>query len=201
VDALALEILDDPIFLTSPAWDSPMLAPHFAAASRRALEIADQWKTMTPESPAIDRTDDLLRWWLDDDSNATTVVGDVPLSQALANPQGRRAWLAQFFFIRTQTRATDAELDILESLVDRCGADWRAWLRAPEGRQPPFVRVLQRERPGYAMLAGNMDIPVPLDAYVVRENRIATVFFGSVFPPRGDLPDSLFIEYVAQRDL
>ena len=75
---------------------------------------------------------------------------------------------------------------------------WRAWLQAPEGRDSPFVKSYRRDRFAYTILVRNPDIPGAHDAYLVQENRLVELFFGSIFPARGWAPDALLLERVAE---
>jgi O-antigen ligase len=224
-DALALEILNDPAFLTAPTWDTPALAPHRETVVQRAIAISAEFldRAGARPPPQLAYVHHLLRWWTGDDRAADefeerapavaaappgpTVVGpDTPgwlvlRDAATLKGDARRKLLARFLFARTEKPADPAQLAVLDRLVDRCGTDWRAWLQAPEGRDAPFVKIYRRNRVPYPILARNMDIPVAHDAYLIQENLLASLFFDFVFPERGYLPDAFLLNYVAARDL
>lgn len=233
-DAFALEMLNDPRFVTSPAWEVGPLRELHDGTIKRAVQIADELAARVPaaDQRALRYTRDLLRWWLGDDSVRAQLAATAPVAArsffadgsregtaALARPLRpttpgwqvlhaalerageRRELLQRFIFIAQQKPATTDELDVLEALLNHLGADWRAWLQCAAGREPPFLRTYRRERPGYPVLAGNLDVPVPVDDYLVQENGLAQMFFGFVFPERGRLPDPVLVQYVAEHDL
>ncbi|RME71388.1 MAG: hypothetical protein D6781_04330, partial [Verrucomicrobia bacterium] len=208
IDAFAIELLRRPAALTSPFWQAETLAPHLAAAVRRACEIAPR---LGPEE-AMTRTTRLLLWWLGEaplpmpvapstDTPTQNTPGLAVLARAIATPETRRQLLARYLFIRTGRQPDAADLDTLETLLDELRNDWRAWLRHPAGHRPPFLRLFQRERTAHPMLAGNLDLPVPVDANLAEENDLARLFFGALFPPKGLPSDPAVLHYVAERGL
>jgi tetratricopeptide (TPR) repeat protein len=202
-EAWALEVLSDPEFLAAPAWDTDMLAPHQAAVVDRATEIAAAWlaRPNAPLMAELQRVHDILLPQWSSGDRAPDLPAPSVLTQALQERARRQEILNVAFLRRDGRPAAAEELRIVETLLDRLGSHWRDWLRAPEGREAPFAHFSRNERPAFAMLAGNMDIPVPVDAYVVQTNRLVHTFFGFLFPPRGYLPDTLLLKYVADRDL
>lgn len=221
VEPLALELLNDPRFATAPAWDVPALSTRRAAALEHAttlaLALGAQAKPEYHERFA--RTARLLGWLSGAGAPDPVLPGvaapatpgqlrvrpETPGRQVLEVasrfPAERRDLLARFLFARTRKTAAPEVLAVLEQLLDSCGNDWRCWLTAEAGRNPPLVRTLRRERQAYTVLAYNMDLPVPMDAYVVQESLLAEWFFEDVFPARGHLPESVLASYVAARDL
>lgn len=229
IEALALEIANDPAILTSPMWDTPLLNPYADEVANRAIEITGKWSADNHEIRYLHL---LLRWLQGDDSVVSELSeakdetraqffsdlghqepfnwnGNVTLSTpgwmvlraAAEHPEDRAALLRQFVFSKTERNPTDLELEILQRVLDREGFDSRGWLRASEGREPPFVHHYRRNRRSYPIVARNVDIPVSFDAYLAQENLLTTWFFSFLFPPHGNLPDSLLLSYAQSRSL
>ncbi len=208
--AFALELLNDPIFISGPAWDAPALAPHLEPAVREAAALAD---ALAPGFAPAAETARLFRWWLGGDEppaalrEAAPAARFAPATDPLAMlrtvlaapPEARRGLLGRLLLVRTHAAPREEEVEVLLRLLERHGDDWRGWLRAPEGREPPFLRTSVNERPAYAMLAGNMDLPVPVDARLVQENRLVELLFRPIIPPKGHVPDAFLLRHVAPR--
>lgn len=231
IDALALEALNEPRFVTSPRWDVPVLRELWTPVLRRAIAITNEWQgRAAPEQRArLAYLGGLFRWLLDGESNGLAEVAlpearslfesisgttlpevavatvDTPgwwtLAAAARAPERRDALLRQLLVSRLGRVPTEDEIGRLTRLVTDLGTDWRAWLNAPEGRDTPFALTRRNHRPAYATLAYNMDIPTPYDSYIVQENQLVEWFFAPVFPARGHLPETWLVEYVRTRDL
>lgn len=223
VDALALELLNDPRFATSPAWDTEILRDLREPALRRATAIAADLSAKAParEQAAASYVAELFRWLLEGDiepvraaapeaarpwftpapaGEVAVITATMPDAHALAAvvnaTEHREALLHQLLVMRLRRAPTDVEVELIGKLVRELGTDWRAWLNAPEGRDAPFALVRRNHRPAYATLAYNLDIPVPYDAFVVQENQLVGWLFASFFPARGHLPDTWLIAHV-----
>jgi len=221
-EALALELLNDPASITSPAWDSHLLAPFFEPAIMRALHIAAEQSSSARaafEAAKWKEVHAFLRWWLDGSTSASDFAarafsgtlpsgsppgpgpGHVVLLRCLEDPETASHLLRRHFIARRHREPSQEELTIVARLLARHGSDWRAWMADPAGREPPFLSMQRHARPGFAILGRNLDIPVPLDAYVLQKNGLVDLFFESAFPGRGHLPDPSLVAYVTARDL
>jgi hypothetical protein len=75
---------------------------------------------------------------------------------------------------------TATQLDRVASLASRLG-------QVPDGPE----RAFRRERTGYPVLMRNLDLPTPIDRFVVRESTVAA---GAMpLPPKGWLPSPLLL--------
>jgi tetratricopeptide (TPR) repeat protein len=231
LEAFALEMLNDPRFATSPAWDTPLLQPWRESVLRRAMALAGDLQPAATEAGAdtITYVAELFGWLsggpapsaealrtapdgattffqgTDEPISVTQVTQATPsqriLAEAHRNPSQARALLERFVHARTRRAPTETEVAVLGLLAAKHGNDWRAWLAAPEGREPPFLRIYRKDRPAYATLAYNMDLPTPMDAYIAQDSLLVDWCFHALFPPKGVLPESLLVRHVATRDL
>jgi hypothetical protein len=198
---------------------------------RAAIALAGEFAGRAPEETRarFEYVGSVLRWLLGDASGPSsagapseaamflrTLAGkEIPrlervrpgdqgwrvLATAAREPARRDDLLRDLLLTRLRRAATAGELSALRTLVERHGCDWRAWLRAPEGREAPFAHQHRYERPAYAMLAYNLDLPLPYDEYVAQDNRLATWFFYEIFPSKGYLPATTLLSFVRERDL
>ncbi len=92
---LALETINDPRFITSPIWDTPLLKPHRAEMLRCATEIISTWKNSggvsLPTQKKLTYTQAILLWWAEKDFQIETLITNgnsfsKPFFQFLQNP-------------------------------------------------------------------------------------------------------------------
>ncbi|BET69676.1 hypothetical protein ASA1KI_45940 [Opitutales bacterium ASA1] len=219
--ALALEVLNDPAAITAPFWDAPFLAPHREPALGRARAIAAVYLQTPATRPAAltsrwRTVDDFLGWWQGDPAaverfsarlahavqsslevSPRNWTGLAVLARCLAHPEDVDHLLGLHYLARRHRLPTPEESSTVLRLLATHGDDWRAWLQDPAGREPPFLRTIRNSRPGFPILGRNLDIPVPIDAYVAQDNEILDLFFREVVPARGHLPDPDLVSHVA----
>jgi hypothetical protein len=58
---------------------------------------------------------------------------------------------------------------------------------------PALARTLRNQRLAYGLMMKNLDVPVPLDFYPVRENLVAADFLAFLFPMKGYLPGPVLV--------
>jgi tetratricopeptide (TPR) repeat protein len=224
--ALALESINDPRFITSPIWDTPLLKPHRKRTLEAASEIISSWKYKSGVSfqtrKELAYTNALLLWWTGQDYQIEALItnGDrsnKPLFQLLQNPasfhsdaipsqpwkslylawkepskQSQTLLRQSLLSLHGLTLSSERENTYKEILEKYRNSPFSDLIKAPAGNEPPLMKTYQRRRIAYGMLMKNMDGPTPVDAYVVQENGIVNDFFGSIFPPKGSLPNTLF---------
>lgn len=207
VRALALEPLNDPRSLTSPAWDIPLLAALRPAIRAETLRLADD---LAVRLPAARATAAWLRWW--DGAGAEPPPADLAfnaesaafsaawpaLAQRAPLPPGAAGypWAAAYAAWRA-TAGADRFLGFARGDVAYAAAlDRRAstaagfadFLRRPTGDDAALVRTFRRERLGYGVLARHPEGPPLRDAYVVQDHRLAADAASGLFPRKGWLP-------------
>jgi O-antigen ligase len=158
--ALALECLNDPIFVASPWWRASALTP--LRASTGAL-VAKYYRELATRLPPG-------RW----------PGSEVRYTAALS------AWL----FGQLPGRAV---ADVATTPARR---DFFARDPAPGMLLAAPAFVYRRARPGYPVLMRNLDLPVPVDLFDVRENALATGPLAFLFPRKSWLPSPLLIEFL-----
>ncbi len=207
VRAFALEPLNDPRHLTSPAWEIPLLAELRPAIRAETLRLADD---LAPRFAPARTTAAWLRWWtgtgtepppanLAFNTESATFVSAWPtLAQRAPLPPAARVypWADAYESWRHGggadrfLRLSGGDAAYAAALARRAqrAADFVAFLRAPAGDDPALVRTFRRERPGYGVLARHPDGPPLRDAYVVQEHRLAADVAAGLFPRKGWLP-------------
>jgi tetratricopeptide (TPR) repeat protein len=218
--AFALECLDDPRFLTAPWWGEPPFAglrpqvrarlaadyraalaglppggwlhreAAYAAALTGWLNGADDGAAAgrlatTPERaaffaalPALDRRAYRLPL------RATVWNGWQRLYAAWTGPAQRAAFLRP---MAEETRDAFAAF-LADSAAETFTGEFLL-RRSP----PPPERTLRNQRLAYGILRKNLDVPVPVDFYLVRENLVTTDYLGFLFPVKGWLPGPVLL--------
>jgi O-antigen ligase len=158
--ALALECLNDPIFVASPWWRAsalmPLRAPTAGIVAQYYRELATQLPADRWPGSEVRYTAALSAWLFGQLSGHAIA--------AVATTPARR----DFF-------APDPSPGML--------------LAAP-------VIDYRRERIGYPVLMRNLDLPVPVDLFDVRENALATGPLAFLFPKKSWLPSPLLLEFL-----
>ncbi|MFT3830054.1 MAG: O-antigen ligase family protein [Opitutaceae bacterium] len=228
IRALALELVNDPAFVTSPEWAQAAGLRELASAARQAA--ARQLERIAQAAPPNDPlgyarrarySAALLRWLDGDDAALAAALRDAePLQQEILNWLGGQsvtlaaepdqAWqyLAAAAAQPQQSAAIIAkrypkQAPTTESLEEMAAAlatkDRRELLRGGALRSPGTQPRIQRERAGYPLLLRNLDAPAPRDPYLVPLNRLVRDFFFPLFPEKGYLPGPVLRQ--AQSDL
>ncbi|MEZ5275166.1 MAG: O-antigen ligase family protein [Opitutaceae bacterium] len=201
----ALEIVNDPRFATAPFWDIPSFAPLRLPAIERAAGMLDNSATNSGTIEArirsiMHETATLLR------DLATEGSPGPLLSSRSANAlmfagmddASRGPAIEDYLVKRRQTPIPIETVDAYAALFDRTGPDAKAILNDPGGKEEPLLRQTRRERPGYGILMRNLDVPLPVDAYVVQENAVVGDFFPGLFQAKGYLPATTLVRMVSE---
>lgn len=212
VRSFALEIINDPRSLTSPAWELPALA---ALQPKVRDEVFRLFSRLRHEFPPARAMEAWTRWWwgesvslaeLRPGFNAESarflaalpaIARDEPVpSAAAAWSQAYAAWqtcrtagvMPPPDAFMTVARGDRAFAAALAWRAQRHPDDFRQFLTAPTGDDPTFLRTLRRERIGYGMLAFHPEGPPLRDLYIVQENRVFTDLAAALLPAKGWLP-------------
>lgn len=213
--AFALELLNDPRSLTSPAWEVPALAALLPAARAEALRLG---AGIAKEFPVAAETFTWVRWWWGEPVSAgqlrpgfnaesarflqslPAINAREPLAPAGSTAGSLWAKIYEAWRNAPTSPAPGAPGPFLAlagndaacatALARRAAPtppDFRAFLTAPTGDEAALVRLSRRQRPGYGVLALHPEGPPLTDLFVVQENR-ATDFAADLIPLKGWLP-------------
>jgi O-antigen ligase len=212
VRCFALEIINDPRHLTSPAWELPTLA---ALAPAVREEVQRLHATLQNEFPPAAAVAAWTRWWW----GAPITPAELPRGfnrectrflAALPTILRREpldivdAPWAKAYAAWRDAAATNATADAAPFLAVAGGDnafaaalagrarynkdDFRAFLTAPTGDEAAMLVNIRRARIGYGMLALHPEGPPLSDLYLVQENRAITDLAAGLFPAKGWLP-------------
>ncbi len=207
IRAFALEWLNDPNQLTSPAWEVPALAVLRAAVQAELLRL---YAGLRDAHPGAAPAEAWTRWWLGEriapgqlgpgftsDSAAFALAQPALQARAALSGPAVHPWQHLYAAWREAgapgvfTRLTAGDAPLAAALARRAARhreSFQDFLQAPTGDEPALMRTSRRERPGYGVLARHPDGPVLADVYVVQENRVPADYARRLFPPKGWLP-------------
>jgi len=218
IAAFTLEILRDPVLLTSPVWQREPLVTIYAALLDR-LEQSYGELLATPGLPDrlttyLHQCRGALRWWRGDLAAAQVdwqTEGTVLSQQVLALALGDEA------FVRAQLPGLPVTAGS-EAIAAWLTPDQRqdlllqAWIRGTRTLPDPTlikdaltgmdaatsfddwlkraapIRELRRTRTGFGILNRHIDGPAPVDFLVVVENRAIVDLFSELFPSPSYFP-------------
>ncbi len=192
----ALEIVNDPKFALAPFWDIPAFSTYRQPAMEAAIAILENESDagVSSSDTAVILGDLLTEG---PPSAATEARSARAMVLAGMKPEERRHAIEMQMIRGRGNRATEEEIEPILALFERHGNDLKAILNDPAGREAPLIRQTRRERPGFGILMRNLDVPLPLDAYIVQENGIVLTLFPALFPAKGYLPTPLLVKMAA----
>lgn len=226
--ALAMELVNDPTFVTSPEW-APLAQNRglVSAARREAAAELDRIVRAAPEHDSLGYarraryTAALLRWIDGDDTAFAAALDDAePIQRHILQWLGGQPTTPPtesdlpWRYLAAAAAQPDQAAPILsrrytglaptaEALEEMAAAlaasDRRALLRGDAVRAPATQPRIYRERAGYPLLLRNLDAPAPRDPYLPPLNRLVRDFLWPLFPEKGYLPGPVITQ--AQRDL
>ncbi len=200
--ALALEWINDPRSLTSPAWETPALAALRPAVRVEVMRLYADLATRDPRAVVAAAW---TRWWLGENvapaelgrgftRDAAEFVDALPALAAHRPVAARAAWATLYRawrernFSAPELAAPPAVAAALQRRAQRHGDDFGAFLRAGSEDEAALVRTYRRTRTGYGVLALHPDGPALADAFIVQEIAPLADFAATLFPPKGWLP-------------
>lgn len=202
IEALTLEALRDPLFVTSPLWRIPLLQPVYGQV---LTQLVDRYTTLLQDN-SLDPTLKMdlhgvrgsIYWWLGDFdaaqadwekagisltqpvlqlSLAKPVSGDLPLIlQAWTNPTQRRELIAKAWVQETKTAIPEAIATQLEQSMAQ-SSTFSEWIQvnAP-------IHQYRRQRLGFGINMRHLDGVTPSDFLVVADNIVVNTWFSALFP-------------------
>ncbi|MBV5260808.1 O-antigen ligase family protein [Synechococcus moorigangaii CMS01] len=199
VEAIALEILRDPQFITSPIWRSGSFGELYTAVIERVTASYGQLLEQYPDDAFLHRCRGSIAWWIGDFALAETefrqyfdptALGLLPgredLNQGTAiallqatweQPEKRGELIEQAWAIASpqQPLAAQQRQALLTSMADT--PDFTTWIRATA----PALQY-RRQRSGFNVISRHIDGENPTDFWTVSENLAVTTWFGQFFP-------------------
>lgn len=198
VQAIALEMVRDPQFVTSPVWRAGGLVQLYPAVLSQTIKDYETLLVTSPKDEFLHRCLGAMAWWIGDfarakqewtaygtpemlsllpDSQVSAPEAIALLQAAWAKPDQREKLIDQAW----QLNPTGANLDprtrqdFLYSMTQAENFD--QWLRAysPES-------YYRRERSGFNVISRHIDGPNPSDFWTVSENVAIVTWFGNIFP-------------------
>ncbi|MEG3437631.1 O-antigen ligase family protein [Pannus brasiliensis CCIBt3594] len=213
IDALALEGIRDPLFITAPVWRSPRLQPLYQALLDRMEKIYDQLLNGNP-SPALRNyllsSRGTLRWWRGNGARAAEDWQKSGNSSGLAlleRAAGKSIDLA------TLPAGMNSILPVWDNPTRRLPLLRQAWLRSrQEVLSPDIERQLleslsgspnldiwlrekapalpyNRQRTGFGVNIRHLDGPQPYDFAPVFENLAVSTWFSELFASPDYFPE------------
>lgn len=205
IRAFALEWVNDPLSMSSPAWEVPPLAALRHVVRAETLRL---YSRLADELPAAAAAASWARWWLGEPVAMGALVGGFSADArafakalpaiAARDPVRNPAPWAQVYSAWRDPDALDgfttaaggdiALATALQRRARRHRSSFQAFLTAPTEDEPALLQTYRRERTGYGVLALHPDGPVLIDDYIVQRNRVAAQFASTLLPPKGWLP-------------
>lgn len=204
IQAIALEILRDPQFMTNPIWRSGGLVQLYPAVVNAVMQNYNLLLEQYPNDSNLHRSRGAIAWWIGDqalaerdlsrygsedalflpDANTDAIESHVKyelpitlLHKAWAEPEKRLDYLQKAWqeVGKLQPMNPIIEQDFLVSMSQ--ARSFNEWLRAyaPEWQY-------RRQRSGFNVISRHIDGPNPSDFWLVTENVAIVTWFNSIFP-------------------
>ncbi|MBW4552011.1 MAG: O-antigen ligase family protein [Aphanocapsa sp. GSE-SYN-MK-11-07L] len=216
IEAISLEALRDPPFMTSPIWRSPDLSPLYQPVFKKLLarygELLQQYPSGDPLNAYFHQVRGGLQWW----------QGNLASAQQDWQTQG--SGLSQLVLKLSQNQLKKADLEgnstpgaiLLQAWLNpnqRQQLLQQAWLFATQSDLPADtekqmltgmaqstsfeqwvkekapIREYRRLRAGFSVLSRHIDGPAPQDFLVVVENIPVEIFLPDLLPSPFYMPE------------
>jgi tetratricopeptide (TPR) repeat protein len=206
VEAFSLEILRDPLFLTSPLWRSPGLNFVYQLVLNRLENQYTQLLQQEPNNVYLHINRGGLFWWqgkleaakqdwetygddlhklflaVDSELNFKQKLTQLPVSSAKLvltawfEPSQREKLLQQAWI---DTEKTEIPPEIQENLLNSLekSQSLPQWLKINN----PIIPY-RRERSGFGVVSRHIDGAIPRDLFMVVDNLVISTYFTSLFP-------------------
>ncbi|WP_434686570.1 O-antigen ligase family protein [Pseudanabaena minima] len=206
IAAMTTEVINDPIFITSPLWkDAPFqslypqvlanLETSYRGNPQKALNFAAlQWWNGNPNAVnELQQTGNptavLLANAIANDTNALQSVKQNPqtplemIISAWLNPNLRDKLLERAYVFATSSLPDERSAAIVKAMSDRMAQapSFDAWLRFPLPTNSPLVINYRRARVGFGVVSRHLDGVVPLDFFNVSERAEISLFLKDLF--------------------
>jgi hypothetical protein len=209
VQAIALEIVRDPLWLTSPLWRSAQYASIYP---RVEAAVIDTYQKLLRVQPLQSRTWEIylhqclggVYWWQGKLTEAEaewrkdgTGLGQVvlaiaknnttptenPILRAWLEPQNRAQWITKALLQANKTVPDPKDVQAIQEGMEQ-SKSLDQWIK-----QNAPTRQYPRERTGFGVLSHHIDGPAPTDFFPIVENAAMTQFFADLLPSPSYSPD------------
>ncbi len=206
IAAMTTEVINDPIFITSPIWKDALyqsiypqvvanLETSYRGNPQKTLNFAAlQWWNGNPNAVnELQQTGNptavLLAKAIANDTNALQSVKQNPQTplemviSAWLNPNLRDKLLERAYVFATSSLPDERSAAIVKAMSDRMAQspNFDAWFRLPVPANSPLVLTYRRARLGFGVVSRHGDGVVPLDFFNVRERAEISLFLKDLF--------------------
>ncbi|MEA5476907.1 O-antigen ligase family protein [Pseudanabaena galeata UHCC 0370] len=206
IAAMTTEVINDPIFITSPIWKDALyqsiylqvlanLETSYRGNPQKTLNFAAlQWWNGNPNAVnELQQTGNptavLLAKAIANDTNALQSVKQNPqtplemIISAWLNPNLRDKLLERAYVFATSSLPDERSAAIVKAMSDRMAQspDFDGWFRLPVPANSPLVISYRRARLGFGVVSRHGDGVVPLDFFNVRERSEISLFLKDLF--------------------
>ena len=204
IAAMTTEVINDPIFVTSPIWTESIFQPLYpqvvASLERfylnnpnKSLNLAAlKWWNGNPNAKlkqTKNPTAILLANAIANDIAALESVKQNPQSpaemvvSAWLNPNQREKLLERAYVFASSSLPDERSAFIVRAMSDRMTqfTSFDDWLRQPLPPNSPLVINYRRQRLGFNVVSRHMDGVTPIDFFNVRDRAEISLFFKDLF--------------------
>ena len=204
IAAMTTEVINDPIFITSPIWTESIFQPLYpqvvASLERfylnnpnKSLNLAAlKWWNGNPNAKlkqTKNPTAILLANAIANDIAALESVKQNPQSpaemvvSAWLNPNQREKLLERAYVFASSSLPDERSAFIVRAMSDRMTqfTSFDDWLRQPLPPNSPLVINYRRQRLGFNVVSRHMDGVTPIDFFNVRDRAEISLFFKDLF--------------------
>ncbi len=204
IAAMTTEVINDPIFITSPIWTEPIFQPLYpqVVAGLERFYLNNESKSLNLAA---------LKWWngnrtleLKQTKNPTAILlanaianDTIALQSVKQNPQSPAemvvsAWLnpnqrdkllERAYVFASSSLPDERSAAIVRAMRDRMTqfTNFDDWLRQPLAPNSPLVINYRRQRLGFNVVSRHMDGVTPSDFFGVSDRAEISLFFKDLF--------------------
>jgi hypothetical protein len=204
--AIATEVINDPIFITSPLWTEATFQPLYPQVVNylnrtysndpsQSLKLAAlKWWTGQPDAVAdLKQTGNpiaiLLAQAIANDTDGLASVKQNPQTplemviSAWLNPNMRDKLLERAYVFASNSLPDERSAMVVSAMSDRMkqSSSFDEWLRQPLAANSPLIFNYRRARLGFGVVSRHVDGVIPLDFFNVSDRAEISLFFKDLF--------------------
>jgi uncharacterized protein involved in response to NO len=208
IQAITLEIVRDPLWLTSPLWRSAQYAAVYpkvqAAVVQTYQKLLQNRSLQDPLTTYLHQSLGGVYWWQGKFTEAAaewrkdgTDLGqvvlaiaknnatptEIPILRAWLEPQNRAQWITKALLQSNKTVPDPKDVQAIQAGMEQ-SKSLDQWIK-----QNAPTRQYPRERAGFGVLSRHIDGPAPTDFFPIVENVAMTQFFAELLPSPSYSPD------------